>query len=265
MATQRDIPFVQQAESVKALTEQAKALVGEILKVQRLTLEKAHRLGGILGKLRARCGWGEWLPTLFKLGVSRASAFEYIAIAKLPLTDVLSSGSIRDALGRNKIAGEEQEVAGQAVTDEAITEHKDDKTEGQESETSVRTTPTREPGEDDMGARIEAILCERCRRIGVPSCNRCRVKAYKIQNNLKLQPDKPRPPKRPPNGMPLYDWIEFNSTYAKLVRILSHINSKAPVKLLGEGEDVIHEFGDFWKRVVAWAEKATGQKVPQPW
>jgi hypothetical protein len=262
----KDVPFVRQVESVKSLTEQAKALVGEILKVERLTLEKAHRLGGILGKLRARCARGEWLPTLFKLGVSKASAHEYIAIAKLPLTDVLSSGSIRDALCRNKIAGEEQEVASQAATDEAITERDDEKTGGQESETSVRTPPTREPGEDDMGARIEAELCKRCKRIGAPSCDRCRVKAYRIQNAIPDNPQvdaKKRRKLDQKNGVPVFRWPEFHTHFGHVARSINQFGNAYGVSKTDEWNTLHRDLEAWHKRFRAWTETVSGEKAPE--
>jgi hypothetical protein len=268
----KDLPFVQHAESLKALTEQAKAILGELVKMERLTLHKAYDLGCVLGKLRARCGRGDWLPALTKLGLSTASAYDYIAIANLGLLEVSKFTSIRDCLILSKIKGEEKEITGQAVTDEAITERGDRKSESQSPETSSsQASPQanlREPGDEDqeeIRAKIRAVLCARCRRTGVASCDGCRVKVYKIHSGMKLKGDRPRTNKhKAKSGTPLYDWIGLNQCYVKMVRILSDINSKAPVRLLAEGEKVIHDLGNWRKQFEPWAERATGQKVPQP-
>jgi hypothetical protein len=70
----------------------------------------------------------------------------------------LSRPSIRDALARHKVAGEEQEIG--ETGDTAGSKPNQNETSHPRAQLPILPKPPdREPGSDDMGERIERILC----------------------------------------------------------------------------------------------------------
>lgn len=95
---------------------------------------------------------------------------------------------------------------------------------------SAPATPIREPGSDEsyqeLLAKRQEVLCNRCKRLKSPGCDACRVRWFRLDNPTPKadQPpvDRPKPAKvqthEPKNGQPVFDWQDWNGHFGAVVR-----------------------------------------------
>lgn len=98
----------QEASTFSEQLMEAKLLYQAISKGERDNLHNAYKLGGVLCKLKTKTPFGQWIPRLKELGISRTSAYEYIQLSKCSEANISSCKSMAEAMLQNSISRNEE-------------------------------------------------------------------------------------------------------------------------------------------------------------
>jgi hypothetical protein len=123
---------------------------------------------------------------------------------------------------------------------------------------------------DGTNAKIAAMLCPRCKRVGdgtKPCCDPCRAKAFKIQSGIPLRnPDGSKPAQQPKNhplnGTVAVDWSKYRKLVTEQTKFIQDAFKFVDAEVSPVAEKYRAKFEGLLLEFRAEWEKLSKQKVP---
>jgi hypothetical protein len=111
--------------------------------------------------------------------------------------------------------------------------------------TTKKPKTERQPGDEDKAKKAPA-LCERCERLGVATCDKCKSKGAK--------------PKAKKPGEVIFDRPTFDSALGTIIRTIDKIESGYGHKETPIGEELRRMLSEFLAKFTDWRTKLAGGK-----
>lgn len=243
----------------------AKGIYNEVCSSDRFNLQRAIEAGKILIDIKENGEHGD----LDKTGIPKTTRWEWMQLGKSSAPNLLDCGSIREALKLIECKDEpEQEVTPTPAVPYA-TNGQPAKPPKPPAAAPQEPAPEREPGDegdyDDMASKIQAVLCEKCKRKGI-SCDACRVKVFNLQNPRSKpdEPAKPKPPAPtgPKNGAVAIDWKLFADQIKKCAAFVQQSFSFYDAENSPEAESCRAKLEEAFQFIRKQWELKSKQKAP---
>ncbi len=251
-------------ESVQDITEQILDAHGHGTRITGEGMAQFRKVGERLLKLKAKLPHGQfkaWVEKKFPFSYRQAAKYARLAREwdNLPKVNCDSLLTIDKAL---------QYLVEDAPPGELAADGTVPFSPGATNGTAAPETP-REPGSDEGYQEIlvkkQKVLCNRCRRLKTPACDRCRVKWFNLDNPKPNEPattTQAKPKKDPNNGKPMFDWEGYRhdlTKFNKRINLFGHAYQCLETGVLEKARDKLLEAHDEFRKAY---EQVTKQKVP---